>query len=218
MLRLGIFTLILMSSIGQVLGLDYGSCEPNLTSKRYIQNDFSAPYPKEVIFSCEYHCFDGSKLHNVTGISKVNVIDISHDARAVVCAGVKVKQTSWGWDFDRVDPFYVYTSNISELRNWANKNISRENPQELRLVEELKPVFMEVGLTYIQVGKPGFEQFRDAGLLIYSIAVELPESTKTLDAEIKKILARGRNNQPPVDTADGLIHGFISSQAYFRFP
>jgi hypothetical protein len=186
-------------------------CIAKVSSKKYIENDFQASYPKKIIFSCHYTCKSNSNTTIIKGTSMVRVSSVSGDAKIVVCQGVKVKQVSWGWDFDGVDAFYGYSTNIKEIKSWAFKNIPKNNPYEVNLLYRLKETLMDVANGYYKVGLSGYEYYHDAARILSKIANELPFSTIELDKNIKMI-----TKKPNMQTKQGLVSGILMSAAQFK--
>lgn len=68
----------------------------------------------------------------ISTISKVTVTSMDDDALSIVCQGVKVKKVSWGYDFDKVEPFYAYQSNFLEIKRWAFENVNQDPSKNLQ--------------------------------------------------------------------------------------
>lgn len=189
-------------------------CIPRVDSKRYIQNDFHAAYPKTVKFECTYECMANGRVEIITGKSTVQVTSMDSDALDVVCQGVKVKKVSWGYDFDRIVPFYAYATDIKPIKKFAFENVNRNNKTEKQLLQELKLNTNKVVAAYIITRVP---HFVEAAHILDQIAKELPESTKTLD-KYMGILVK-QNGQAQFDsTAQSLVLMNVSSGASWRVP
>lgn len=59
--------------------LKYGECLAKPDSKKYIESDFDAPYPKNISFSCDYLCRDESGTQIVNGVSVINVSNLKDE-------------------------------------------------------------------------------------------------------------------------------------------
>lgn len=186
-------------------------CTPIVDSKKYITNEFSHPYPREVIFSCLYECKADEHTDLILGTSSVIVRNILDDAKKVVCEGIKVKKVSWGWDFDRVEPFYAYSSHVSEIKKWASLNISRDNSHEKKLLRSLKFTLLAVASGYEKVATTEFKYFGEAAKTLNEIAKGLPQNPSILDFYISKI-----PQHISMDTSDGLVYGILMNSARFR--
>lgn len=211
-----ITTLFLVLSTSTFAGetLKDNFCVPRVDSKRYIQNDFHAAYPKTVKFECTYECMANGRVELVTGPMTVQVTSIDSDARDVVCQGVKVKKVSWGYDFDGVEPFYAYLTGIKQIKAFAFNNVNRNNKIEKQLLEDLKMSLNKVISAYIMTRVP---HFTEAALTLDQIAKELPASTKTLDKYIDMVVKQ--NGKVAFDsTAQSLVLMNVSSNAAWRVP
>lgn len=183
-------------------------------SKRYLQNDFHAAYPKTVKFECTYECMANSRVELVTGPMSVQVTSMDSDAKDVVCQGVKVKKVSWGYDFDGVEPFYAYQTGIKQIKAFAFANVNRNNKNEKQLLEDLKINLNKVIGAYVMTKVP---YFVDAAMILDQIAKELPASTKTLD-KYMDILVK-QNGKIAFDaTAQSMVLMNVSSNAAWRVP
>lgn len=202
--------------------LEPGTCRAIPESKVYLSDHFSLPYPKDVEFSCLYECLglgtDQSLSHEVLGTSKVRVRNQVNDALKVVCQGVKVKRTSWGYDFDKLESFYAYETRIEELREWADEYVSKVNPFEVEKLVELKENLREVVDGYRQASRSGgatADSFAKAVNLLESILVGLPKDVDMLDQSI--ISVRSGNLLIVGDAlANQLSSQVLKSLAYWR--
>lgn len=168
-----------------VFAINPGHCLTDYSSKRYIQNDFSAPYPKEVIFSCKYECenFDGVKSQ-MTGISTIVVNSLRDDAYRVVCQGVKVKKTSWGYDYDSTNEFYAHDTRIPEVKEWANDELPIYNLISEKYLKEFASKISNVAQSYLMAAQsqsPYAKDFEKAGQVLERISKELPANKKTFE-------------------------------------
>jgi hypothetical protein len=206
-INLSLLTLISRASTE----LTNNHCIAKVNSKKYIDNDFQAPYPKTITFKCDYICKSSSRSKVISAISNIVVSNTNDDAKLVVCQGVKVKKVSWGWDYAGVEQFYAYSTNLKEIKKWAFQNVPKDNPYEVNLLYRLKETLMEVANGYYKVGLNGFEYYHEAARTLSKIANELPSQTSELDKHIKLI-----SNKPDMLTARGLVSGILTSTAQFR--
>lgn len=211
-----ITTLFLVLSTSAFAGetLKDNFCLPRVDSKRYIQNDFHAAYPKTVKFECTYECMANGRVELVTGPMTVQVTSMDSDAKDVVCQGVKVKKVSWGYDFDGVEAFYAYQTGIKQIKAFAFANVNRNNKIEKQLLEDLKMNLNKVIAAYIMTRVP---HFTEAALILDSIAKELPASTKTLD-KYTDIVVKQNGKIAFDSTAESLVLMNVSSNAAWRVP
>lgn len=191
-----------------VLALDAGHCMTDYSTKHYIQNDFSAPYPKKVVYSCVYTCLDlDNQSTTIRGTSQVIVRSLADDAYKVVCQGVKVKKTSWGYDYDKTLSFYAHQTSIREIKEWARNHIQRYNPISEKLLVEFKEKILVVANSYEQAGTSNTQyasDFANAALVLQEMAHELPED-KTLFDKYLWILETLNGNTGSDFTAQKLI-------------
>ncbi|MFG1499468.1 hypothetical protein ABMA70_04605 [Halobacteriovorax sp. XZX-3] len=186
-----------------------GFCLADYATKKYIQNDFSAPYPKEVIFSCQYDCRDmeSESIEKITGISKVSVSNISDDALKVVCQGVIVKKSKWGYDYDRTLEFYAHQTNIKEVKSWANHTIPTENKYTTKLLTDFKNHLNKVYPSYKIAGESKTEvakEFAQAAYVLEEMAKQLPENRNLFDEY--RLMLEQRNGETGSElTANKLV-------------
>ncbi|MFG1491957.1 hypothetical protein [Halobacteriovorax sp. ZH4_bin.1] len=186
-----------------------GFCLADYATKKYIQNDFAAPYPKEVIFSCQYNCRDmeSESTEKVTGVSKVVVTSLSDDALKVVCQGVVVKKSKWGYDYDRTDEFYAHQTSIKEIKEWAKLYIPTENEYTVKLLIEFKEHLKKVYPSYKIAGKSNTvvaKEFAQAAYILEEMAQQLPENRNLFD-EYRHMLLETNGNTGSELTAKKLI-------------
>ncbi|MFG1481999.1 hypothetical protein ABMA79_02810 [Halobacteriovorax sp. HFRX-2_2] len=186
-----------------------GLCLADYATKRYIQNDFTAPYPKEVIFSCQYACRDmeSELTEKITGISKVVVTSLSDDALKVVCQGVVVKKSKWGYDYDRTEEFYAHQTKIKEIKEWAKLYIPTENEYTVKLLIEFKEHLKKVYPSYKVAGQSNTEvakEFAQAAHTLEEMAQQLPESRILFD-EYRLMLQERNGDSGSELTAQKLI-------------
>lgn len=198
-------------------------CSPIIDSKKYLTSDFHSNYPRKVTYECSYICKANGKTETITAISNVTVHSMDEDARDVVCQGVMVKKVSWGYDFDKVEPFYAYMTSLSEIKRFAFQNISlnpKINPVEAANLEKLKKDLYQVSASFIMAGVNGGAStayFTEAGKKLSAIADQLPQKTTLLDEAIKQIIVnRGPGRMEA--TSESLVNRMLSSAASWRIP
>lgn len=211
---------LFFSLLPAAFALTPGTCRAIPESKVYLSDHFSLPYPKDVEFSCLYECLgtDQEISHEVRGVSKVRVRHQRDDALKVVCQGVKVKRTSWGYDFDRVDPFYAYVTRMNEIREWADVYVSKDNPLEKEKLKNLREELIEVVQGYEQAsrsGAPTADSFARASRFLGGVLEGLPEDANLLDYSIQSVRSE-RSLIAEDDLADTLVTQVLESLAYWR--
>ncbi len=169
-------------------------CSPIIDSKKYISNDFSLVYPRKAHFECTYRCKANGKMSTIIAVSKVSVSSMDDDATSVVCQGVVVKKVTWGYDFDKIEPFYAYKTGLVEIKRWAFENVSQDpkvNVEEYALLKTLKTDLYQVSAALITAGINGGASaayFNEAGQKLSKIADELPNKTTLLNEAIRQII------------------------------
>lgn len=217
-----IFGLYLLFSIpinSLAQSLDEGLCLAEADSKVYLNNPFNDPYPREVIFSCLYHCMAEDGLHEVQGLSRVMTRNQNDDGKRTVCQGVYVRPTRWGFEFDRVEAFYIYESRIKELRNWAKQYISRDNPHETRLLEQFKHRMTTVidGYHLASLSSaPTASSFATAAEFFEQLVKGLPYQTEYLD-QVVDDLKSGLDLIKDDTHANLMVVNTVNSELYWRF-
>lgn len=158
----------------QILALDYGQCLAKPSSKKYIDADFHANFPKTISFSCDYECMgEGQSAQLVKAISKITVGNFDQEATNLVCQGVLVKKSKWGYEFDKVTAFFVYDTNLKEINNFGkNNNISVDDPSAQALNEKMQQTLASVGKAYELAGKNS-SQFAQAALILEQMSTDL---------------------------------------------
>ena len=189
-------------------------CAPRVDSKRYINPNFSAGYPRSVVFECTYDCRVNGRLVDVVGTKTVTVSNMQDDATDTGCQGVKVKKVSWGWDFDGIEPFYAYQTAMPEVKRFAFENINQKNAIETKLLTDLKANLIIVADAYKKVG---WGQFLDASIMLDKIIEQLPAKTTQLDKYIKQI-ADQHGDTPMNGTGLSLVLVNLKSHAAWRIP
>lgn len=189
-------------------------CSPRIDSKRYIETDFSTQYPRRVKFECLYECQLKEGVELVSAIKDVVIRNSEDDATMTACQGVQVKKVTWGWDFDKVVPFYAFDTNMREMKAFAFSRINNKNETEINYLLKLKTVLKQVATSFKTTG---VANFIEAGLRMDKIADELPLKTKELDYEINEIV-RAKGKLPSITSSRGLVLMNISSHAAWRIP
>lgn len=195
-------------------------CTPLKDSKRYLSTDFSIKYPRLSKFECTYSCKVNGVVETVVATSSVVVNSMEEDAKNVVCQGVIVKEVPWGYDFDRLEPFYAFDSKLIELKRWAFENLSQNNATEKIFLEKLKKDLNTVGSSFIIAGINGGSStsyFLEAGQRLSAIAAQLPNSTILLDEVIKQIIVNKNSNRSAANS-DSLVMSTLSTAASWRIP
>ena len=197
-------------------------CSPDVDSKTYLTTDFSLVYPRKAKFECKYKCRANGKIDIVSAVSEMTVTSMEDDALSVVCQGVQVKKVTWGYDFDKIVPFYAFSTNMKEIKRWAFQNISQNpktNAREKELLAKLKIDINQIAASFIMAGINGGSataHFKEAGEKLSQIAASLPNDTKLLDEVIAEIIVN--RGQIPSSGADSLIHRMILSTAGWKIP
>jgi len=198
-------------------------CSPIIDSKKYLSNDFSLVYPRKAQFECTYRCKANGKMSTVIAVSNVTVNSMEDDALNVVCQGVLVKRVTWGYDFDKIEPFYAFETRLNEIKRWAFENINQDpkvNSKEIELLKTLKTNLYTMSASFISAGQNGGAStayFLEAGQRLSKIADGLPNNTKLLDEAIRQIIV----NKGP-GKLDGtylpLMNQMLMSAAAWKIP
>lgn len=189
-------------------------CIPQISSKRYIGSDFSTKYPRTVKFECTYECNVNNRIEYVLAIKDVRINNIEDDARMTACQGVTVKKVSWGYDFDKIIPFYAFDTEMIEMKRFAFESINQKNQTETKFLKELQKNLTTVAAAYQSTGVP---YFTEASLQLNKIAAELPDKTILLDKYIKEIVVL-KGELPPMTTSHGMLLINIKTHAAWRIP
>lgn len=189
-------------------------CSPRIQSKRYIDSDFSTKYPRRVKFECVYECQLNEGLELVAAIKDVMIRNMEDDARLTACQGVQVKKVSWGWDFDKIVPFYAYDSDMKEMKAFAFSRVSQKNETEKKYLANLKGTLKQVATAFKVTG---VKHFHEAGLRLDRIADELPLKTSELDRAVDEII-KLKGKLPSNTEARGLVLTNINTHAAWRIP
>lgn len=191
-------------------------------SKVYVTSEFHA-YPREVIFKCDYLCNSKGKISKVKGTSKVRISNMEDDLTLPVCLGLQLKKVPWGYDFDKLIPFYAPDTEIPELRKWSHENIEfnpQTNPLEKERLIKLKNDLNMISSYFITSGMNGgvaLRYFKEAGIEISNIAEKLPMDTTQLDETIRQIIVN-RGVIMPANSPESLIYPMILNSASWRIP
>lgn len=216
-----LLTLILpLSAFATRPGLN--ECSPLPATKKYLSKDFHA-YPRDVVFDCVYECNKDDVIYPVNAISKAHINTIDEDALMTTCQGVVVKKTKWGYDFDKVVPFYAADTNLVGLKKWAFANVEfnpATNPHEKAKLLKLKEELNQISTSYIVAGASGGQAtkyFVEAGTTLAEVAKGLPMNTRVLDEVLQRII-ENRGKSKTSGTSEALIEMMLSSAASWRIP
>lgn len=197
-------------------------CSPVMDSKVYSTTDFHA-YPREVAFECTYKCNSNGRIDTIRGTTRVIIRDMQEDAFGTTCQGVMMKKVPWGYDFDKIAPFYAPDTGIPELKIWAFQNINFNpivNQLEKERLEILKKDLNTIAGSFIMAGFNGGSataHFKEAGLRLSAVAEGLPMNTKLLDEEIKNVIVN-RGQRAANGTVDSLLIPMLTNSAAWRIP
>lgn len=196
-------------------------CSPLPATKKYLSTEFHS-YPRDVAFECTYECNKDDVIYSVNAITKAHINTIDEDAIMTTCQGVVVKKTKWGYDFDKVVPFYAADTKLIELKKWAFANIDfnpETNALEKAQLLKLKQELIQVSSAYIVAGSSGSQAtryFLEAGNTLSKISEGLPMDVRLLEDEILKIT--NKKESLPSNTSAGLVEMFIRNAAAWRIP
>ncbi len=180
---------VTLTSLSCWANLTAGHCRPLVDSKRYLEANFTLPYPRRVVFECTYECLIRDRIESIVSTTALTVRSVEEDARDVVCQGVKTKKVPWGWDFDGIAPFYAFSAITPELQRYAFEAIPRHRPTEVLLLQQLKTNLSEIGKSYRATRVDAFVK---AAETFDEITAQLPTDTRALDRQIEEIVrARG---------------------------
>lgn len=189
-------------------------CLGNVDSKVYKNADFHQAYPRKVSFECTYECKANGKVTKVKGLRTVTVNNMEDDASGTVCQGVILKKVPWGWDFDKVVPFYAFDTSMNDVKRFAFENMNFKNQTEQEYLLRLKDTLKVVAKAFAQAGHPEFYQ---ASQTLTKISDELPAKTTTLDKYIKLVI-EARGHVPFEAKADSLVLTNVKTHAAWRVP
>ncbi|MAE59087.1 MAG: hypothetical protein CME69_09415 [Halobacteriovorax sp.] len=154
--------------------LSFGECVADPSSKRYMNDVFYDKYPKTFIFKCSYDCLSSDGIVKITAISSAISYNLRDDARKVVCEGVKVKEIPYGFEFDKVIPFFSHQTRTKEIKEWALKNIPVFTDSSRKLLNHFYRQIDEVAKSYLVAGRTSLF-FKEAGEALSLIVNEKDE-------------------------------------------
>lgn len=197
-------------------------CASIKDSKVYLTSEFHA-YPRTVIFECDYKCNSDGNIKTLKGTSKVIVNNIDDDLTLPVCLGTVLKKVPWGYDFDKIQPFYAPDTFIKELKQWSFENInfnpkfnSLEKEKLTKLKEELYMVSSSFIVSSMSAGSSSV-MFKELGIKLSAIADGLPMDTKLLDEAIQQVIVN-RGVVTTKMTAETMLLPIIGNSAHWRVP
>lgn len=215
-MKISYVLVFILMTISQSYALEVGECVAFPQTKKYTNSDFTAPYPKEVSFTCKYECKSFNAIESIVAEKTVTLTSFKDEGRVPVCEGVKVKETSWGYDFDGVEPFFVYLAGMSALNQWGvSKELPVDLPSSKELMIKLKDNLYQIGSSYLVAGQNS-EIFLEAAEKILEIEASLPENTSKLDLYVQEIEALGKVI-PNEFNSQNLIQRVILTSAKWRF-
>ncbi|MEE3078789.1 MAG: hypothetical protein VX341_05585 [Bdellovibrionota bacterium] len=173
--------------------LSFGECVADPSSKRYMNDVFYDQYPKTFVFKCNYDCLSSDGIEKVTAISSAVSYNLRDDARKVVCEGVKVKEIPYGFEFDKVIPFFSHQTRTKEIKEWASRNIPVFTDSSRNLLNHFYQQIDEVAKSYLIAGRASIS-FKDAGETLSLIVNERDE--KVLLNEYLMLLNKKLANGP----------------------
>lgn len=163
--------IILLLLSFQILALEYGECVANPSSKKYIDADFHTPFPKTISFSCVYECL-GNVSQKITAKSSITVRSMDEEALNLVCQGVVVKKSKWGYEFDHVQNFFVYDTNLIEINKFGkSEGIAVDTQSSLILNEKMAQTLMTISNAYKIAGQNS-EAFLEASLVLEQMSTD----------------------------------------------
>lgn len=190
-----VLTLVVFMNISYVYGaLEPGHCEPDIYSKKYIQNDYQQGWPRTVEFTCEYKCNTGTSVISLIGTTSSLITNERDEAHNTTCQGVQVNRVSYGYNFDEVKSFYIHDSVTPELKDYAYERLGFNFKIERKKLMELKADLKQVIQGYTVAGESGTvyaPSFVRASVVLQEIEKELPLMTKSLDKYLAEIVLRG---------------------------
>ncbi len=192
---------------------NYGHCKALPYSKKYLSSNFEQAYPRSVSFTCKYDCLGSSGTKQIQAKSEVLVNSVFEDATKVVCQGVKVRKSRWGFELDSVNPFYAPYSHLSEIRDWALKNVTRDPKMDRNKLLKLKSQLKEISASYEAASKAQSEYskaFFEASQILSKIERELPQKKDLLNKTIKALQTIPLQPAPSKDSlVKGALHSYI---------
>ena len=196
--------------------LGEGECISLPTSKRYVDFNSSTTYPKSYTFTCDIQCKARGEVSTIKALHEVVVRNVSGEAKDVVCHGVRVKRVSWGYDFDRVDKFFIYEAGLSKLTLWGkSQDISLDHENSSLLMSKLLKDLMQVLSGYRVASQSNVSSARPFGVaadLIELLLTELPRNTQRVD----QLILEGLSTDIDEHTGRNLVLRVLSSSAKWR--
>ena len=191
-------------------------CQYDHSQKIYLENDFQAGYPRDVVFQCRYDCWNTTGMSDrILATHKVRVADQEQEALRTACEGVKLKKSKWGYEHDSTSAFYAHLSRSKEVKSWASRagrNQKLEERLRTNLVNELEEViaaFRLAGQSQDQYA-PTYQQ---AAWLLVDVQKSLRQrSFHLLDAYVQTPAAI-----PPYFSANVLVANLLNNLAYWRW-
>jgi hypothetical protein len=197
-------------------------CASIKDSKVYLSSEFHA-YPRTVVFECDYKCNANGIIKTLKGTSRVTVNNIEDDLTLPVCLGTILKKVPWGYDFDKIQPFYAPDTYIKELKQWSFDNInfnprfnSLEKERLTKLKEDLYMVSSSFIVSSMNAGASS-EMFKEVGIKLSAIADGLPMDTKLLDEVVQQVIVN-RGVATTKMTAETMLMPIIGNSAHWRIP
>lgn len=216
-MKILILSIFLNSSI--VYAVEKNHCVPRPETKKYIDFDFSSPYPKTAIFSCDYECSTGEISKVIKATRTVSLLNEASEGVNLVCKGVKVKRTNWGHDFDGIKPFFVYDTQMLKIRDWAtSENIELDSFGSEKLMNKLITTFASVSASYAIAGLSNTTyspEFQRASEVLQEIVNQLPSNTSLLDGYID-LIEKNNGNVTSSSYSESLVLAQISIFAKWR--
>ena len=199
--------------------LRVGECTHDLKHKSYLSNNLAAPRPKVVEFVCSYMCRNrNNQIEQVMGTSVVSISSLNDENFRMVCQGVKIKKTTWGFDVDRVEKFYAHDTRAVEVKMWASEHINYFGEVENEKLIKLRDQFYTQGITYLKsidiVKYPAYKEIAEE---LFSIAGELPGNLTKLEIAIETYV-KNHDAENYSDIKSRVMHGILISMAGWRVP
>ncbi|PIK15033.1 hypothetical protein [Halobacteriovorax sp. JY17] len=204
-----------LSSFGSNI-LKEGECVALPGTKKYVDFDSSTNYPKTYQFTCEFECLSGSEVSKVEALHRVVVKSLLDEARNVVCYGVRVKKVSWGYDFDRVEKFFLYEAGLLEITSWGrDEGIDLNHSSSNYLMDKLVKTLNEILPSFKIASQSNVESarvFGEAVEIMEDLLNELPNKTERLDQLLLKVKSTDLSSH----TGLNLVLRILSSSAKWR--
>ncbi|WP_127714506.1 hypothetical protein [Halobacteriovorax sp. HLS] len=189
------------------------------SSKIYIAYDFTADFPKRAKFSCDYQCKTINGLLKIKSISEKTITNSKDEALNLVCQGVQVKKTSWGYDFEKVLSFFIHDTDLRELKTAATHNgIDIDDQGSEYLMDKLMKTFSEVSKSYAIAGSTNTQyspDFLEASNELSLIVSELPENTSRIDYYVE-LISKLNDDFSSRSYSEQLVLGLVKTYAKWR--